>query len=130
MEPRTYSISDLAKEYGVTPRAIRLYEEQGLLAPVRAGNRRIYSDRDRVRLRLTLRAKRVGITLAEAKELFDMYDSTLDEKAQIQHLMSKLDERMDQLKQQRHDIDMSILEIERVYKKLSDSLNDLEKQQA
>ncbi|MBK8452967.1 MAG: MerR family DNA-binding transcriptional regulator [Thiofilum sp.] len=136
MEPRTYTISDLAKEYDVTPRAIRLYEELGLLAPLRDGSKRIYSDRDRVRLRLVLRAKRIGISLAEAKELFDLYDSNqLDmnstrdrsgEIKQLKYLLSKLDERLESLKRQRYDVDMSIAEIERVYNKAAETLKTLE----
>ena len=136
MEPKTYTISDLAKEYDVTPRAIRLYEEFGLLAPERDGNRRIYSDRDRVRLRLVLRAKRIGISLAEAKELFDLYDANhLDtsvqrdrsgEVRQLRYLLAKLDERLESLKQQRYDVDMSIAEIERVYNRATETLKVLE----
>lgn len=136
MEPRTYTISELAKEYDVTPRAIRLYEELGLLAPVRDGSRRIYSDRDRVRLRLVLRAKRIGISLAEAKELFDLYDSNhagaalqrdpSGEIKQLQYLLSKLDERLELLRRQRYDVEMSIAEIERVYHKATETLKSLE----
>ncbi|MEN9432449.1 MAG: hypothetical protein RLZZ422_38 [Pseudomonadota bacterium] len=136
MEPKTYSISELAKEYDVTPRAIRLYEELGLLSPVREGSKRIYSDRDRVRLRLVLRAKRIGISLAEAKELFDLYDSNQantpaehdrsGEVKQLQYLLSKLEERLESLRRQRYDVDMSIAEIERVYNKANETLRSLE----
>lgn len=136
MEPKTYSISELAKEYDVTPRAIRLYEELGLLSPVRDGSKRIYSDRDRVRLRLVLRAKRIGISLAEAKELFDLYDSNQantpaehdrsGEVKQLQYLLSKLEERLESLRRQRYDVDMSIAEIERVYNKANETLRSLE----
>ena len=136
MEPKTYSISELAKEYDVTPRAIRLYEELGLLSPVRDGSKRIYSDRDRVRLRLVLRAKRIGISLAEAKELFDLYDSNQantpaepdrsGEVKQLQYLLSKLEERLESLRRQRYDVDMSIAEIERVYNKADETLRSLE----
>ena len=142
MEPKTYTISELAKEYDVTPRAIRLYEELGLLAPLRDGNRRIYSDRDRVRLRLVLRAKRIGISLADAKELFDLYDSNnphnpnninniemgdhSGEKRQLNYLLKKLDERLESLRRQRYDVDMSIAEIERVYKKAEETLKKLD----
>lgn len=70
----SYSIAELAREFGVTPRAIRLYESLGLLAPERRGNRRVFSERDRVRLKLTLRGKRLGLTLEEIKEIIDLYD--------------------------------------------------------
>ncbi len=124
-ERKTYTISELAKEYGITPRAIRLYEERGLLAPTRDGNRRVYSERDRVRLRLTLRAKRLGMSLQEAKELIEMYDSSPDKKVQIQRLLAKLDERREILKRQREDIEHALAEIEDVYQRAQASLREL-----
>src|SRR5205807_1656319 len=79
-ERAEFSISELAREFDVTPRAIRFYEDQGLLAPRRAGQRRIYTPRDRTRLKLTLRGKRLGLTLAEIRELIDMYEPGRDER--------------------------------------------------
>lgn len=76
-EKRNFSISELSQEFDVTTRSIRFYEDQGLLKPRRRGQTRIFSTKDRVRLKLILRGKRMGFTLAETKELFDLWDETL-----------------------------------------------------
>src|ERR1043166_2458041 len=83
-ERAEFTISELAREFDVTPRAIRFYEDQGLLAPRRDGQRRIYTPRDRTRLKLTLRGKRLGLTLAEIRELIDMYEPGRDERPQLE----------------------------------------------
>ena len=85
-----FSISDLAREFDVTPRAIRFYEDQGLLAPRRDGQRRIYTPRDRTRLKLTLRGKRLGLSLSEIRELIDMYEPGRDERPQLERFLSVL----------------------------------------
>jgi DNA-binding transcriptional MerR regulator len=93
MATHTYSISDLAKEFDLTTRAIRFYEDMGLLTPERSGpggRARVYSGRDRTRLKLTLRAKRLGLSLTEAKELIDMYDSPRDTAAQLKKFLAIL----------------------------------------
>jgi DNA-binding transcriptional MerR regulator len=93
MATHTYSISDLAKEFDLTTRAIRFYEDMGLLTPERSGpggRSRVYSGRDRTRLKLTLRAKRLGLSLTEAKELIDMYDSPRDTAAQLKKFLAIL----------------------------------------
>jgi DNA-binding transcriptional MerR regulator len=107
----TYSISDLAREFDVTPRAIRFYEDQGLLAPQRAGSRRIYVKRDYVRLKLTLRGKRLGLSLSEVGAMFDLYDSAPDEKPQLAQFLDSLAERREQLERQRADIEEMLGEI-------------------
>jgi DNA-binding transcriptional MerR regulator len=107
----TYSISDLAREFDVTPRAIRFYEHQGLLAPQRSGSRRIYGKRDYVRLKLTLRGKRLGLSLSEVAAMFDLYDSARDEKPQLAKFLASLAERREQLERQRADIDEMLGEI-------------------
>lgn len=107
----TYTITELAREFGVTTRTIRFYEDQGLLRPAREGRHRIYSHRDRVRLKLTLRGKRLGFSLSEIKELFDLYDAR-DETAQLQQFLVILDKRKTALQQQRQDIDAMLAEIE------------------
>jgi DNA-binding transcriptional MerR regulator len=107
----TYSISDLAREFDVTPRAIRFYEDQGLLAPQRSGSRRIYGKRDYVRLKLTLRGKRLGLSLSEVGAMFDLYDSARDEKPQLTKFLASLAERREQLERQRADIDEMLGEI-------------------
>lgn len=127
MEQKTYTISDLAKEHAVTPRTIRLYEELGIVAPKREGNKRIYVERDRVRLRLAIRGKGLGMSLAEVKELIDMYDNTgRDEKKQLKRLLEKLQERRDILLAQRRDIEITLAEIDRIADKARLTLSDLE----
>jgi DNA-binding transcriptional MerR regulator len=107
-----YSISDLAREFDVTPRAIRFYEDQGLIAPQRSGSRRIYAKRDYVRLKLILRGKRLGLSLSEVAAMFDLYDSARDEKPQLAQFLAALAERRVQLERQRADIDEMLGEIE------------------
>jgi len=110
-ERTEYSIGDLAREFDVTPRAIRFYEDQGLLAPRRAGQRRIYSARDRTRLKLTLRGKRLGLTLSEIRELIDMYEPGRDERPQLERFLAVLENHRETLEQQRADIEAQLSEI-------------------
>ena len=107
----TYTISELAKEFDITPRAIRFYEDQGLIAPRREGSRRIYSGRDRTRLKLTLRGKRLGFTLVEIKEMVDMYESPQDTVPQVERFLAKLVEQRQLLEQQREDLEITLSEI-------------------
>lgn len=108
---QTYSITELAKEFGVTTRTIRHYEEQGLLNPRREGLSRIFSNRDRVRLKLALRGKRLGFSLNEIRELFELYDLAKDEKKQLNEFLGKLEKRRTLLEQQREDIEVMLNEI-------------------
>lgn len=108
----TYTISELAKEFGVTTRTIRHYEDQGLLSPTREGVNRIFSNRDRVRLKLALRGKRLGFSLGEIRELFELYDVSRDEKKQIEEFLAKLERRRALLEQQREDIEVMLTEIQ------------------
>lgn len=108
----TYSISELAHEFGVTTRTLRHYEEQGLLAPARQGTARVFSARDRVRLKLALRGKRLGFGLNEIKELFDLYDVAQDERHQLEAFLEKLERRKSLLEQQREDVDVMLREVE------------------
>ena len=107
-----YGIADLAREFGVTTRTIRHYEEQGLLTPARRGLARIFSARDRVRLKLALRGKRLGFSLQEIKELFDLYDLAQDEQRQLETFLDKLEKRKALLEQQREDIEVMLTEVE------------------
>lgn len=106
-----YSISDLAREFEVTTRTIRHYEEQGLLSPAREGTNRIFSNRDRVRLKLALRGKRLGFSLSDIRELFELYDLAKDEKTQLEEFRAKLEKRRALLEQQREDIEVMLNEI-------------------
>ena len=104
IEETTYTIGELAREFGITPRAIRFYEDEGLLSPVRAGRNRIYNKRHRTRLGLILRGKRLGLSLAEIGELLGMYDGLRDSAPQLRRLLVVLAERRRVLEQQREDI--------------------------
>jgi DNA-binding transcriptional MerR regulator len=108
---RRYTITELAAEFDLTPRAIRFYEDVGLLAPARAGRNRVYSQRDRTRLKLTLRGKRLGLTLAEIRALVDMYESPADTAPQLQAFAAVLQRHRQQLEQQREDIAATLAEI-------------------
>ncbi|PUE16102.1 MerR family DNA-binding transcriptional regulator [Limnohabitans sp. MMS-10A-178] len=109
-----FSISDLAKEFDLTTRAIRFYEDMGLLEPERSGpggRNRVYSSRDRTRLKLTLRAKRLGLSLVEAKELIDMYDTPRDTGPQLKKFMVVLAEHRQQLESQLADLHATLEEV-------------------
>ena len=109
-----FSISDLAKEFDLTTRAIRFYEDMGLLEPQRSGpggRNRVYSSRDRTRLKLTLRAKRLGLSLVEAKELIDMYDTPRDTGPQLKKFMVVLAEHRQQLESQLADLHATLEEV-------------------
>ncbi len=100
----TYSISQLAAEFDITPRAIRFYEDQGLLSPSRAGNTRVYAQRERTRLKLTLRGKRLGLSLQEIKDLVVMYETPQDTVPQLKKFLAVLAAHRAQLAQQQQDI--------------------------
>jgi len=124
-EPRTYAIGELAKEFEVTSRTLRLYEEEGLLKPQRAGTRRIYSERNRVRLRLILRGKRLGWSLSEIKELFDLYDSSHGEEAQLELMLAKLEQRREMLETQKRDIENALEDLESIVGNAQNALNQI-----
>ncbi len=110
----TYTISDLAREFDLTPRAMRFYEDMGLLQPERSGpggRRRVYSNRDRTRLKLTLRAKRLGLSLTEARELIDMYDSPRDTGPQLRKFLQVLAGHRAQLEAQQAELQATLQEI-------------------
>lgn len=105
---RTYSISELAREFKVTPRALRFYEDKGLLTPRRDGLNRVYGSRDRARLQLILRGKRVGFPLSEIKEILDLYDLGDNERTQMQTALGKFKARLSVLEAQREDLEGAI----------------------
>ena len=108
------TITELAREFDITARAIRFYEDQGLLSPKRegaGGRNRVYTPRDRTRLKLTLRGKRLGLALSEIKSLVDMYESPKDTRAQMDRFLGVLAQHRQTLEQQRIDIEMALAEI-------------------
>lgn len=110
----TYTITELAREFDITPRAIRFYEDQGLLSPKRegaGGRTRVYSARERTRLKLTLRGKRLGLSLSEIKSLVDMYESPKDTAAQLTRFLAVLAEHREMLERQREDLEITLAEI-------------------
>lgn len=107
----TFAISDLAREFGITPRTIRFWEDQGILAPEREGSKRVFTRRDRARLKMALRGKRLGLTLAEIKDLIGMYASTEDETPQLLECLRVMSKRREALEQQREDIEAMLAEI-------------------
>jgi DNA-binding transcriptional MerR regulator len=121
-ERAEFSISDLAREFDVTPRAIRFYEDQGLLAPRRDGQRRIYTPRDRTRLKLTLRGKRLGLSLSEIRELIDMYEPGRDERPQLERFLDVLESHKANLLQQRADIEAQLSELQAFEKRVKKQL--------
>ena len=111
MPSTTWTISELAKEFDITPRTIRFYEDQGILSPGRDGRQRVYTARDRTRLKLTLRAKRLGLSLTEAKEIIDLYDSPRDTGNQLRKFMEVLGQHRRQLEAQMTDLQANLDEI-------------------
>ncbi|MEC4718998.1 MerR family DNA-binding transcriptional regulator [Noviherbaspirillum sp. CPCC 100848] len=110
----TYTITELAREFDITPRAIRFYEDQGLLNPKRegaGGRTRVYSASERTRLKLTLRGKRLGLSLSEIKALVDMYESPKDTAPQLKRFLAVLAQHRETLERQREDIDVTLAEI-------------------
>lgn len=111
MSNTTYSISELAKEFDITTRSIRFYEDQGLITPERKGQTRIYNRQDRVRLKLTLRGKRLGFSLAEIRKLFDLYDADKSSLTQLHTMLELVSEKKAALEQQMEDIKVVLMEL-------------------
>ncbi len=111
MSSSTLTIGELAREFDLTTRAIRFYEDSGLLTPQRSGRNRVYTQRDRTRLKLTLRGKRLGLTLAEVKELVDMYESPRDTLPQLKKFLVVLAAHREQLEQQMADLHATLDEV-------------------
>jgi DNA-binding transcriptional MerR regulator len=116
MTDPTWTISELAQEFSITPRTLRFYEDQGIVSPGRDGRNRVYGARDRTRLKLALRGKRLGLQLSEILSLINMYDGPGDSASQLRHYMAVLKKHRNVLEQQRRDLDETLAEIDRQQK--------------
>ncbi|MEL6663270.1 MAG: MerR family DNA-binding transcriptional regulator [Pseudomonadota bacterium] len=124
-ESRTYTISELAREFGVTPRALRFYEDKDMLHPGRDGMMRVYRNRDRARLKIILQCKRVGLPLADIREILDLYGMGDNERAQKREALNKFHQQVETLKQQRDDIDAALIELHKGINWLEDQLSKI-----
>lgn len=124
-KPEHWSIAELAHEFGVTHRTIRFYEDRGLITPQRRGTQRLFLARDRVRLALVLRGKRLGFPLDEIKRIVDMYDQTPGEAGQLRYLVGQVAVRRQELEQRRHDIDTTLAELDEVERRCREDLTRL-----
>jgi DNA-binding transcriptional MerR regulator len=121
----TYGIAELAREFGVTARTIRHYEDEGLIAPLRDGQRRVYRSRDRTRLRLILRGRRLGFALAEVREIVDLYDAAPGEAGQLELLLAKIAGRRAELEAKRADLEATLADLETVSKNCRKRLREM-----
>jgi|TARA_B110000240_G_C13266637_1_gene354025 DNA-binding transcriptional MerR regulator len=122
----TYSIGDIAKEFDITTRSIRFYEDQGLVTPTRKGQTRIYNQRDRVRIKLILRGKRLGFSLAETGRLFDLYDADRSSASQLETIMKLISQKKNDLNQQLEDINAVLIELDELEKNCLKTLSLIE----
>lgn len=122
---RLYTISQLTQEFDITTRTLRFYETQGLLAPQRRGRQRLYSPADRTRLKLILRGKRLGFTLAEISEIIEMYGKAPGEPGQLRLLMAKIEARRKELLEKRIDIDLTLSDLDEVEAGCRERLSEL-----
>ncbi|MCG7542615.1 MerR family DNA-binding transcriptional regulator [Pseudoalteromonas sp. MM17-2] len=123
---QTFSISELAKEFDITTRSIRFYEDQGLITPRRNGQTRIYSKRDKVRLKLILRGKRLGFTLAETGRLFELYDADKSSSKQLVTMLDLIEDKKAHLNQQMDDIKVVLMELVTAEKRCRETLSHLQ----
>lgn len=126
ISPTTYSISDLSKEFDITTRSIRFYEDQGLVSPSRKGQTRIYNQRDKVRLKLILRGKRLGFSLAETGRLFELYDVDKTSAKQLNSIMELIHNKKNDLKQQLEDISAVLIELNDLEDSCQETLKSLD----
>ena len=125
----TFTIGDLAREFGVTLRALRFYEDKGLLSPRRQGLNRLYSRRDRARLKLVLLGKRIGFSLVEIREILDLYDAKGGKMKQLRVALAKFETQLDHLREQQRDVEQAIEELTRVRNETETLLRQREAEQ-
>ena len=124
-ELQVFSITELSEEFDITTRTIRFYEDEGLLSPQRKGRNRIYSQRDRIRLKLVLRGKRLGFSLKEVAEIINMYDSEPGETGQLNYFLVKISEKLSYLQQQQQDIEFLKADLEAIEKQCHRQIKEL-----
>ena len=122
-ETRTYTISELAREFGITPRALRFYEDKDMLHPARDGMTRVYSHRDRARVTIIVRMKRLGLSLSDIREILDLYGLGDGERAQKRKTLEKFRKQVTELENQREDIEVALTELRKGIDWLEDDLN-------
>ena len=122
-QDRIYTISDLAQKFDITTRAIRFYESEGMLKPEREGQKRLYNQSDYITLKLILRGKRLGWSLAESKELIQMYNPESNNQDQYNKVLEKINESRDRLKQQLHDIEIMMAELDEHESRIHEAMN-------
>jgi DNA-binding transcriptional MerR regulator len=122
---RPWTIAEVAAEFGVTHRTLRFYEDQGLIRPERRGTSRMFHARDRVRLALVLRGKRLGFDLGEIRRIVDMYDEEPGETGQLRYLLDQIAARRAELEQRRHDIEVTLAELDDVERRCRETLATL-----
>lgn len=128
MTSKTYSITDLSREFDVTTRAIRFYEDKGMLTPDRRGQTRIYTPADRTKLKLILRGKRLGLTLDESRDIIDMYNPGKSNADQLEKLILKIRERRDYLQQQMHDLEVMMVDLQSSERSCLEALGKIDPQ--
>jgi DNA-binding transcriptional MerR regulator len=121
---KIYSVTELARDLGVTPRTIRFYEDQGLISPQRAGNTRVYTHRDRARMILILRGKQLGFSLRDIKEYLDLYALDATQTEQVQHLARKARERIDMLESQLQAVKTTLSELREIERAALETLTE------
>jgi DNA-binding transcriptional MerR regulator len=119
---RTWTIAEVAAEFGVTHRTVRFYEDQGLIRPERRGTQRVFHPRDRVRLGLVLRGKRLGFDLGEIRRIVDMYDQAPGEAGQLRYLLEQIAERRAELEERRRDLELTLADLDRVEQRCRETL--------
>lgn len=122
---RTWSIAEVAEEFGVTHRTVRHYEDLGLISPERRGTTRVYHRRDRTRLALVLRGKRLGFPLEEVRTIIDLYDAPRGKRSQLEYVLAQIDERREDLEQRRRDIEAALAELDGFERRCREDLGRL-----
>lgn len=128
MTSKTYTITDLSREFDVTTRAIRFYEDKGMLTPERRGQARIYTPADRTKLKLILRGKRLGLTLDESRDIIEMYNPGKSNANQLEKLILKIRQRRDYLQQQMHDLEVMMVDLQSSERSCLEALQNIDQQ--